>query len=49
MRILKVASIDILWVKMPEYAEVMFAPEIDGRLWGCAYKRGEFYNLGFDD
>jgi hypothetical protein len=38
----------INYLVSPESAEVSFKQSISGRLWGCAYEDGRFYNLSFD-
>ena len=45
---LKLASIEFFGKKHSDTAEVMFEEAPSGRLWGCAYRNGVFYNLSFE-
>lgn len=33
----------------PDIAEITFNETPTGRIWGCAYKNGLFFNFGYDD
>ena len=46
---LKVDAIAFISKDEPEVAEITFEESSDGRVWGCAYKNGRLFNLGFDD
>lgn len=46
---LTVEAIAYVSTTEPSVAEVTFNETVEGRVWGCAYKDGRFFNLGFDD
>lgn len=46
---LKITDINLFWPKKPHEAMIGLGEGNDGRLWRCAYSKGSFSDLGFDD
>lgn len=46
---LQIDSFEFFDKMHPEFGEVIFKEMSDGKIWACAYKDGEFLNLGYDD
>ncbi len=46
---LKITDINFIWPQKPHEAMIGLGEGNDGRLWRCAYSKGSFSGLGFDD
>ncbi len=46
---LKISDINYFWPKKPHEAMIGLGEGNDDRLWRCAYSKGSFSGLGFDD